>query len=146
MMSAKWRRQMFKFEALTTTRACSSKSFILFLSLHRENHTCQASQSARRLFCTWPTWNNPKTLNLTQSFNWMRRFRCNRRRSFLNTLISIYRAKWQTSPSSVKRAFSRAKQKMPGRPWFWLVADVKQLCSASEILSIQLQCWSLRYL
>ena len=38
------------------------------------------------LYITWPTWNHRKTLNITQRsiFTW--RFRCNRRRSFLNSL------------------------------------------------------------
>ena len=55
-----------------------------YLSLH-ENHSCQASESAVRLFCT--TWNNRKTLNLTQSLILMWRFRCSCLRSFLNSLF-----------------------------------------------------------
>ena len=42
----------------------------------------------QRLFCT--TWNNRKTLNLTLSSILMRRFRCNCRRSFLNSLLSSW--------------------------------------------------------
>ena len=44
-----------------------------------------------RLFCTtWSTWNNRKTLNLTQSSMILtQHFRCSSRRSFLNSPIVI---------------------------------------------------------
>ena len=43
-----------------------------------------------RLFCTtWPTWNNRKTLSLTQSSVLTQHFRCSSRRSFLNSPIVI---------------------------------------------------------
>ena len=65
-----WRRVAtdgVKFSYLRFWRARSSKSFSLCPVLHG-HHSCQASESALRLFCTtWPTWNNRKRLNLTQS-------------------------------------------------------------------------------
>ena len=62
-----------------------------FFAFAWKRHWCQANESAPRLFCTtWPTWNNRKTLNLTQSSILMWRFRCSSRRSFLNSLL-IYR-------------------------------------------------------
>ena len=53
-----WRSlPIFIFEVSTTTRARSSKSFILCMPLH-ETHSCQASESVLRLFCTtWSTRN-----------------------------------------------------------------------------------------
>ena len=64
----------------------SSQKWIFHsLPLH-EKLSCQASESALRLFCTmWPTCNNRKTLNIAESSILMRRFRCSSRRSFLNS-------------------------------------------------------------
>ena len=46
----------------------------------------------KRLFCTtWSTWNNRKTLNLTQSSALMWSFRCSRRRSFLSPRFQSFR-------------------------------------------------------
>ena len=59
------------------------------------NHSCQASKSTLRLFCAMClTWNNRKTLNLTQSSILMLRFRSSCSflkccRSFLNSLITL---------------------------------------------------------
>ena len=73
----------FLFEVLTTTRARSSKYFVLCLYI-KTIRSCQANRSALRLFCTrWPTWNNRKRLNLTQSSILRSRFSCSCRRSFL---------------------------------------------------------------
>ena len=82
---AKWLREIFIFEVLSTTRARSSKSLTL-CPLH-ENHSYQANESAVHLFCTtWSTWNNRRRLNLTWSSILMWRFRRSCRRSFLNSL------------------------------------------------------------
>ena len=48
---------------------------------------------SKRLFCTtWSTWNNRKTLNLTQSSALMWSFRCSRRRSFLMSLFPRFQS------------------------------------------------------
>ena len=61
---------------------------ISYLSLW--NHSCQASESALRLFCTtWSTWNNRKRLNWAQSSILMWRFPWTCRRSFLNSLFLV---------------------------------------------------------
>ena len=61
----------------------SSKSFILYLYM-------KTIRTKRAEICaTWPTWNNRKRLNLTQSSILMWRFRCSCRRSFLNSLLSL---------------------------------------------------------
>ena len=58
-----------------------------------ENHSCQASESALRLFCTtWSTWNNPKGRSLKQSSFLMWRFPWSCRRSFLNSLLAMMTA------------------------------------------------------
>ena len=41
----------------------------------------------RKLSPTWPTWNNRKPFNLTQSSTLTWRFRCSSRRHFLNSLL-----------------------------------------------------------
>ena len=65
--SAKRRRGIFIFEVLTTTRTCSSKSF-MFLLFH-DNCSCQQAKVHLAHFVQlWPIWNNRKTLNLTQSY------------------------------------------------------------------------------
>ena len=75
------------FEILTTTRHRTEPKIFHSLPL-QENHSCQASESALRLFCTtWPTWNGRKTLNLTQISLLMWRFRCSRRRGILKSLF-----------------------------------------------------------
>ena len=80
-------------EILMKTRACISKYFILSFNMK----TFRAEQ-ANRLFCTtWSTWNNRKTLNLTQSSCLKWRFRCSSRRSFLNSLLYI---RLQVKPKS----------------------------------------------
>ena len=73
-----WRREIFIFEDDNST--CSSKSFIL----------CQAKQTKVHFAYFFTTWDNHKTLNLTQSSILMWRFLCSSRRSFLNSLISLF--------------------------------------------------------
>ena len=66
------------------------------LPLKPKNRSSQASETTLRLVCTtWPTWNNGKTLNLTQSSILKWRFRCSSRRSFLNSLIAKAIVKWE---------------------------------------------------
>ena len=66
------------------------------------------SEITLRLFCTkWPTWNNYKTPNLTQSsiFRW--RFRCSSRRSFLNSRFTV---RWNGSKAKTRTARIRNKR------------------------------------
>ena len=60
-----------------------------FFDFH-DNNSCQANESAPRPFCsTWPTWNNRKTLNLTQSPILIWRFCCSCHRSILNSVLYV---------------------------------------------------------
>ena len=73
-----------KFSYLRFRRQCESAAENLFYSppLH-EKPSCQASDCTLRLFrATSPIWNNRKTLNIKQSFIFMWRFSCSRRRGF----------------------------------------------------------------
>ena len=84
-------REIFIFEVLTTTRARSSKSFILFF--YMKTISAKQVQVARHIFCTaFPTWNDHRSLNLTQSSILMSPFRCSCRRSFLNSLLGSLRS------------------------------------------------------
>ena len=90
----------FKFENSTSGRArlwdtalkflaeaFSWRHQITWLPLH-ENHSWQACDFTLRPFSTtWPSWNNRRTLNSTQSFILKWPFCCRSRRSFLNSLI-----------------------------------------------------------
>lgn len=84
-----WSSEIFLFEALTTTRARSSESFVLCLHMktigaRHERFSCEGKQA----FCkTRPTWNNRKILNLRQSFISLWRIRCSSRHSFFNSLL-----------------------------------------------------------
>ena len=66
-MIAATRSYIFKWHScFRQRRVCLSS--LVNLSC-RENHSCQASESILRLFCTtWWTWNNRETLNLNAKF------------------------------------------------------------------------------
>ena len=84
--SVKRPREILIFEVLSTSRARSSKFFILCLSM--KIIRAKQAKSVLCLVCTtWPTWNNSKTLNPAQSSILIWRFHCSRRRSFLTSLI-----------------------------------------------------------
>ena len=96
-----WQMTTWNFHIWDSYDNGSSQQLIFHsLPLH-ENHSCQASESALRLFCTtWSTWNNRKRLNLTQSSILMWSFPCTCRRSFLNSLIKL---KWPCCDLGVQR-------------------------------------------
>ena len=86
-LSAKRRREIFIFEILTTTRARSSKSFSLCLSM-KTVRTTQAKVQFAYFVQRDQHMNHRKILNLTQSSILLWRFRCSSRRSFLNSLFT----------------------------------------------------------
>ena len=74
-------REISIFEVLTTTRARSSKCFIV--CFYMKTISAKQVQVARHIFCTaFPTWNDHRSLNLTQSSILMSPFRCSCRHSF----------------------------------------------------------------
>ena len=84
--SVKRPREILIFEVLSTSRARSSKFFILCLCM--KIIPAKQAKSVLCLFCTTrPTCNNSKTLNLAQTSILIWRFHCSSRRRFLISLI-----------------------------------------------------------
>ena len=82
MLAAKRRRGSFRLEVLTTTRAQSTKSFILAFTW--KQFVPIKGKTFRK---TWPTWNDRKIIKLPEGSSLKWSFRCNSRRSFLNSLL-----------------------------------------------------------
>ena len=85
---AKRWREIFIFEVLTTTLARNSESFIP--CLYRKTILVKQAKLHFGLFCTtWPTWNNRRTLNLTESSILIGSFRLNSCRTLLDSLKAL---------------------------------------------------------
>ena len=123
-LSAKWRREMFYFEVLTTTRALSSKSFILCLGMKAVRAKQAKVDFTYQLCTTRPTWNNRKPLDFTQSSSLLRRFRGSSHFSFLNSLIKTM--------STIARATSEnVNSQLSENVISQLFLFIKSLCSQS---------------
>ena len=120
--SAKRRREIFIFVVLTTTRARSSKFFILCLNMK----TIRAKQ-AKVHFAYFVQRDQhgiiSKHLNLTQSSILLWSFRCSSCRSFLNFLFTLLREftpRWRwLQLGSHKFAYLISKNELHARTYFF---------------------------
>ena len=103
--SVKRRRGILIFDVLSTSRARSSKFFILCLCMKIIRG--KQAKSVLCLFCTtWPTSKNSKTLHHAQSSILIWRFRCSSRSKFLKLPI-IYGAAFDVIVSQISSCLRR---------------------------------------
>ena len=84
--------EIFTFHVLTTNEQSTQQTIFHSVPLWRSIYKCQSSERTLCPFCTtWPTWNNCKTLNQTQSSILVWCCHCSSHHRFLNSLIIYHR-------------------------------------------------------